>query len=188
MKLAVLFPGIGYHTDKPLLYYAKKLAASHGYEIVKVSYQHFPEKVKDSKEKMQQSVEIALEQAEEKLKGIQFSQYETILFISKSIGTAVAAAFAKRHRISAHHIFYTPVELSFAAMNQNGIVFHGTKDPWVSTLLVKEKCTEKRLPLIIIENANHSLETGNVLTDLKNLIFIMERTEQYCSDIEKMNG
>lgn len=25
-KIAVLFPGIGYHTDKPLLYYSKKLA------------------------------------------------------------------------------------------------------------------------------------------------------------------
>ena len=25
-KLAVIFPGIGYHTDKPLLYYGKKLA------------------------------------------------------------------------------------------------------------------------------------------------------------------
>ena len=27
MKLAVVFPGIGYHADKPLLYYSKKLAA-----------------------------------------------------------------------------------------------------------------------------------------------------------------
>ena len=25
-KIAVLFPGVGYHTDKPLLYYSKKLA------------------------------------------------------------------------------------------------------------------------------------------------------------------
>ena len=48
-------------------------------------------------------------------------------------------------------------------MNQNGIVFHGTKDPWIDTSLVKEKCAEKRLPLVIIENANHSLETGDVL-------------------------
>lgn len=29
MKLTVLFPGIGYHTDKPLLYYSKKLAAGY---------------------------------------------------------------------------------------------------------------------------------------------------------------
>ena len=25
MKIAVFFPGIGYHCDKPLLYYARKL-------------------------------------------------------------------------------------------------------------------------------------------------------------------
>ena len=27
-KLAVIFPGIGYHSDKPLLYYSKKVAKS----------------------------------------------------------------------------------------------------------------------------------------------------------------
>ena len=37
-KAAVVFPGIGYHTDKPLLYYGKKLAAARGYEIVDVPY------------------------------------------------------------------------------------------------------------------------------------------------------
>jgi len=30
MKIAVVFPGIGYHVDKPLLYYSKKIAASAG--------------------------------------------------------------------------------------------------------------------------------------------------------------
>ena len=35
-KIAVLFPGIGYHTDKPLLYYGKKLAGERGYEIVEI--------------------------------------------------------------------------------------------------------------------------------------------------------
>lgn len=33
MKLAVVFPGIGYHVDKPLLFYSKKIAASHGFEV-----------------------------------------------------------------------------------------------------------------------------------------------------------
>lgn len=27
MKLAVFFPGIGYHCDKPLLYYSRKTGA-----------------------------------------------------------------------------------------------------------------------------------------------------------------
>ena len=38
MKLAVLFPGIGYHCDKPLLYYAAKLAKAAKYEVLPVSY------------------------------------------------------------------------------------------------------------------------------------------------------
>ena len=37
-KIAVLFPGIGYHTDKPLLYYSRKLAMERGYEIIEVKY------------------------------------------------------------------------------------------------------------------------------------------------------
>lgn len=32
MKLVVCFPGIGYHCDKPLLYYSRKLAAAAGYD------------------------------------------------------------------------------------------------------------------------------------------------------------
>ena len=32
MKIAVFFPGIGYHCDKPLLYYARKLVQEYGYE------------------------------------------------------------------------------------------------------------------------------------------------------------
>ena len=40
-RLAVIFPGIGYHTDKPLLYYGKKLAAACGYEILEVPYKNF---------------------------------------------------------------------------------------------------------------------------------------------------
>ena len=34
-KIAVLFPGIGYTCDKPLLYYTGKLAVARGYKIVK---------------------------------------------------------------------------------------------------------------------------------------------------------
>ena len=39
MKAAVFFPGIGYHCDKPLLYYSRKLAKECGYEeTIALSY------------------------------------------------------------------------------------------------------------------------------------------------------
>ena len=37
-KIAVLFPGVGYHCDKPLLYYSRKLAIQKGYEVKSINY------------------------------------------------------------------------------------------------------------------------------------------------------
>ena len=45
-RLAALFPGIGYHCDKPLLYYSAKLARAAGYAVMPVPYAGFPEKVR----------------------------------------------------------------------------------------------------------------------------------------------
>ena len=51
MKLAVLFPGVGYHVDKPLLYYAKDMAAWLGYGIAEVKYGELPSGIKGSAKK-----------------------------------------------------------------------------------------------------------------------------------------
>ncbi|MBD5460191.1 MAG: alpha/beta hydrolase, partial [Lachnospiraceae bacterium] len=88
-KLAVVFPGIGYHTDKPLLYYSKKIAACQGFEIREVPYGNFPPDVKGSAEKMEQAFRSALAQCGEILRDVDFGKYDEILFLSKSIGTAV---------------------------------------------------------------------------------------------------
>ena len=113
-KLAVIFPGVGYHTDKPLLYYSKKLASKSGYEIKEVPYGKFPKGVKGSREKMEKAFFSAVKQAEEILKDVDFSLYDDILFISKSVGTAVSSAYAGMHHVTTRNIYYTPVEPSFS--------------------------------------------------------------------------
>lgn len=35
-KIAVIYQGIGYNVDKPLLYYSKKIALEHGYDVREV--------------------------------------------------------------------------------------------------------------------------------------------------------
>ena len=74
-KIAVLFPGIGYHTDKPLLYYSKKLARKRGYEIVEVKYGPLPSGVKGNAEKMRKAFEMALIYATEQLAEIDFALF-----------------------------------------------------------------------------------------------------------------
>lgn len=178
-KLAVIFPGVGYHTDKPLLYYSKKLASRNGYEIVEVPYGKFPKGVKGSREKMEKAFFSAVEQAEEILKAVDFSGYDDILFISKSVGTAVSSAYAGKYHLKTRNIYYTPVEASFQFMTQPGIAFTGTKDSWVDHAAIKEGCEKGGFPLHITEDADHSLETGNVLKDLEHLREIMRVTEEY---------
>ena len=90
-KLAVIFPGIGYTADKPLLYYTSRLARKHGYQIQTVSYGTLPENIKGDSVKMRQAFDLALAQTEESLRDIDWTSYGSILFISKSIGTREAS-------------------------------------------------------------------------------------------------
>ena len=179
-KLAVIFPGIGYHTDKPLLYYGKKLAAAYGYEILEVPYKNFKKGVKGNPKKMKEAFETALEQTEEILENARWEEAEDILFISKSIGTVVAAVYASDKGLAARHIFYTPLKETFrTAVPGSGIAFHGTADPWATDEDIEEGCGRMSIPLTEIPDANHSLETGNVATDLRNLSHVMEITEAW---------
>ena len=50
-QLAVLFPGIGYHIDKPLLYYSAKLARARGCDLLAVQYPALPTGLRDHAEK-----------------------------------------------------------------------------------------------------------------------------------------
>ena len=95
------------------------------------------------------------------------------------MGTAVAAAYAKNNKINARQIYYTPVAESFEVIGENGIVIQGTADPWVDTEIVRKECEKRNLPLYITENANHSMETGNVEKDIVIMEEIMKKTAEY---------
>lgn len=179
MKLAVIFPGIGYHCDKPLLYYSSKAAKQLGYEIFRLSYSNMPEGVKGSPEKMRLAFEIALAQTEEQLKSVNFAGYEELLFISKSIGTAVASAYEQKHGVEPQNIFYTPVEETFGFGIHKGIAFCGTADPWAKSSVISQKCREHGIELFITENADHSLETGNAAADIETLQQVISKSIEY---------
>lgn len=181
MKLAVVFPGIGYHVDKPLLYYSRNIARKHGYEELCVNYGGFEEKVKGDTDKMKRSYESALSQARDILTDVDFSKYDEVLFIGKSVGTVVAGTIAAERGIKPRFILYTPVEVTFRNdfAGCDVIAFHGTSDSWCSSYEIKKLCSDKNIDLRIIARANHSLETGVVNDDARNLTLIMQQTEEF---------
>lgn len=178
-KLAVFFPGIGYHCDKPLLYYTKKLARERGFEVVEIEYSHFPKDIKSSKERMRVARVIALEQAKNQLQYINFKAYESVVFVSKSIGTSVATCYSQLYGSPVHNVFFTPVEITFDYPVMDGISFSGTMDTWIAVDKIKELAIKNNLPLHLVENANHSLETGDAITDILNLKIVMQKVAEY---------
>ena len=180
-KLAVLFPGVGYHTDKPLLYYANKLAANKDYEVIKIKYD-LPEPgsvIKADEDKRMQAFDTAFEQVVEQLKNIVFADYEKIVFIGKSIGTALAARYNRTYELDADQIIFTPIETTFAYINPcEGFVFHGDADPLCDTEMCIQLCDELSLTYVVIPGANHSLETGETLADIENLGKVMSMVDR----------
>ena len=178
-RIACLFPGIGYTCDKPLLYYSWKLLKGMGWEVVPVPYTGFPPGVKGNPEKMRQAAEMALEQAEEILREIDWSGYSDILLIGKSVGTEAGAAYARRHQLRCRQIHFTPLESTFLLTSTRAIAFHGTADPWAETKAIEEHCRRMGIPLYETEKANHSLETGNIDFDIENLRNTMKIVRTY---------
>ena len=178
-KIACLFPGIGYTCDKPLLYYSGKLLKGMGWEVVPVPYSGFPEKVKGDPEKMRLCAEMALEQSEGILRETEWDRYDRILFVGKSVGTVVCSAYAAVHGVHCRRILFTPVEDTFAFPVGEAVAFHGTSDPWADTGVIRECCRKQGIPLYETEGANHSLETGDVEKDIKELRKVMKTVREF---------
>ena len=184
-KLAVFFPGIGYTVDKPLMHYSRRLAADAGFELRLLPYKGFPQKVKDDKDKTHESYLLALSQSREMLADVDFSAYDVILFIGKSIGTIVAAEIASQCPVvdRVHFVLYTPLEGTFAFPLGDAIAFTGSSDPWVRKDSIPALCEQRDIPCHVIPHANHSLETGDVKEDIEALERIMKKTRKFIRHI-----
>ena len=178
-KTAVLFPGIGYNCDKPLLYYSRRLAQNAGYDIYTITYSYKKSGLKGDPEKMRKAAEEFMKQTEKALRDLTLEEYEDILFISKSLGTAVAARYAFEHGLDVRHILFTPLEQTFEYPVNNSIAFSGTADLWVNIKLISKLCAESDIPLTVIDGANHSLETGDVLRNTDILKEVLEQVQNF---------
>lgn len=169
-KLAVMFPGIGYHCDKPLLYYSKKLCASKGYEIKEIAYGKLP------RDRFA-AFDIAWKDAKCQLDAIDFSGYEDILFISKSIGTVIAAKYSREILTDIRNVYMTPLleTMEFAA--SGNVAFHGNKDPLVDTEELERLCGESGVKLYIYEGGNHSIETENISHNIEIVADIITKIQ-----------
>ena len=156
-NLIVLFPGAGYTVGNPLLYYADLKYYTKGYECIKINYGDCIRK-DISWDKVIKSIKnYVLKQTNR----VDFSMYDDILFVSKSLGTVIAGWLDDIKGVNARHIYLTPINETLQYM-KNGknisIVIAGTKDNFMDTTTLTDHCKNENVKLKLIENAGHSLE------------------------------
>lgn len=180
MKIAIFFPGIGYHCDKPLLYYSRKIIEKLGYDkIITLSYSYDGGNIRGNEEKMKAAFEALYIQAEDALKEVDFGAYDDILFVSKSVGTIIASAYAHNYKISCSQILYTPLEYTFEYPHEKACAFIGTSDPWSDVDKVIDKAGLNDVPIYVYENLNHSLEGDNAIKNIEILNEVMVLTRSF---------
>lgn len=180
-KIAVYFPGIGYHCDKPLLYYGRKIAQELGYaDYRNISYTYKAGNIRGDNEKIMEAYETLFSQTEAELADIVWTEYDDILFVSKSIGTIIAASYAKKHGLAcAKHILYTPLAQTFLFAPDNAIGFIGTTDPWSNIDEMIRLSKTNHIPLTVYKDCNHSLECNDTLRNLEIIKDVMQKTMDF---------
>lgn len=183
-RIAVFFPGIGYHCDKPLLYYSRKAACESGYtDYRNISYAYEAGEIRGNIEKMKEAYEALFLQAEAELADIVWSEYDDILFVSKSIGTIISVSYAEKYGLrDARHVLYTPLAQTYLFHPDHAIAFIGTADPWSDTEEIIRLSDENHVPLTVYDGCNHSLECNDTLRNLETLKDVMRRTKGFCRE------
>ncbi|MDE7178642.1 MAG: alpha/beta hydrolase [Lachnospiraceae bacterium] len=181
-KIAVYFPGIGYHCDKPLLYYSRDIAYELGYKNYRnVNYTYKAGNIRGNEEKMKEAYEALFSQTEAELADIVWTEYDDILFISKSIGTIIATSYAEKYGLkNAKHVLYTPLAQTYQFAPDRAIAFMGTADPWSNIDEIIRLSSANHIPLTVYEGCSHSLECNDTLKNIENLKDVMQRTMDFC--------
>ena len=180
-KTAVIFPGVGYTKDRPLLYYSGKLAVSLGYELVHIDFSGIDwskEKLKDT-DFLQEALRICLSRIDATVADPGELAGGDTVFISKSIGTVAACAYAHERSLSVRQLCFSPLEMIEGYVRQNGaVLFYGDADPFADHKAIERIAAEKNLETVRIAGGNHSLETGDIFTDIENMKLMMERVNR----------
>ncbi|MFD1178015.1 hypothetical protein ACFQ3W_17130 [Paenibacillus puldeungensis] len=172
--LVVLFPGIGYHCDKPLLYFSQQVAmknhcdllvTEYGFQKTKAGFE--PSQIDDLVKEVLFSIKQVLER----------KSYRDIVFVSKSLGTYVAKRISSH--IKARNFVLTPIQVTMPLLSEQDYVAIGTADHLATEELLQVLRARDSAKTMIIENVGHSLEADTIKETLNIIEIISEKLTDF---------
>ena len=159
--IKIIAPGIRYDLSKPLL---KMFDESIKGDTLYLNYSYLYDIDKDFFDK-----EEAFKYSINKIKEVDLSKYNEIIFIGKSIGTYVSGRLIQELNLPrAKFICLTPLDISLGYLRQTDYIVYGTKDKYLSKE-GRDFLKYMFVNLSIIDDANHRLEVGDEAKNKKIL-------------------
>ncbi|MFL0251304.1 alpha/beta hydrolase [Clostridium neuense] len=171
-SLAVIFPGLKYGHDKPLLHYARKAAQESEKDVLCLNY----EKKLDWDDIGKPIIDTVADECLNILKEVMKKEYKSVYFLSKSIGTEVAGNVAGKFNYSNTKFLYlTPTQSAVKYICKSKcFAIAGTNDNIFKNEYIEKIKKSGNVKLMLVEGGNHSLELSNNLIGsidvLKNVV------------------
>ncbi|TFF95113.1 hypothetical protein EU546_03845 [Candidatus Thorarchaeota archaeon] len=182
-RYAIVFPGRGYTTQAPLLYYTNRFLLHKGINVLNINYdymnnQDFATKAQEEQmEWLRDDVLAAYRAAEEQL------QERAYCLVGKSLGTIALAYILEEIPDSRdlRFIWHTPlillpqVQRAIKEYSPRSLLVIGTEDPHFDESVLTELVQRADVNRAVIEGANHGMEAS---TDPIGLLQVMEQVIQ----------
>lgn len=159
--LAVIFPGLKYGHDKPLLHYARKAAQISGKDVLCLNY----EKKLDWDDIGKPIIDVVSDACLSILDKCMKKGYKSIYFLSKSIGTEVAGNVSEKFKYgNVKFLYLTPTYFAVKYICKSKcFAIAGTNDNIFKDEYIEKVKRSDNVRLMLIEGGNHSLELSNDL-------------------------
>jgi pimeloyl-ACP methyl ester carboxylesterase len=179
--LAVVFPGLHYTCDKPLLYYSTLLLKDRGMDVLQLKPDYTSTAFRSAPD--QERARWKLDDARSGVSTVLAQRdYTRLILIGKSIGTHTMAFLTDDENMQgAELIWLTPLlrrpELVSAALKskQPSLYIVGNADPNHDLEALKKIARSASAQTITIDGANHSLEIKeNTFDSLQVLVDVLQ--------------
>ena len=175
--IAVCFPGTGFTCKEALFERLASDFSARGYDVIRLDFSHIPFREIES---LEEAVAVAHRAVKRQLAHICFDDYEDIVFVSKSLGTILAAQYERENGILPRHLYLTPLNKTLMLVQPQSRVIAmvlGTDDRFLTGRALLSFCEPRGIVCHLVEGVNHNLKdeedvvrNQRIIDNIANLI------------------
>ena len=176
--ITVCFPGTGFTCKEALFERLGSDYAEHGYDVVKLDFSHIPFREIES---LEDAVAVAQRAVKRQLSGVPLNEYEDVVFLSKSLGTILAAHAERDYAIQPRHLYLTPLHKTLTLIRPEAKIIAmvlGTQDRFLTGRQLADFCEQRGFRYYLVEGVNHSLKDD---ADVTRTQVIIDQIAALCS-------